>query len=179
MFQSIVDSTVTANQVVRGLLARLPAAGHELVVFDINRQERLEGLIAPGPLEDLERIRSAVDLPFRVTLIGNESRDSRVVAAYTREAGASSVTVEALPLEWPPGVFSVGHVSLPFPIDDPVYGLNPAPGTAFNLGAIAAKGESGALVVGLGAFSRIRSNPFFDVIRARVVASLASAEPAR
>jgi alpha-beta hydrolase superfamily lysophospholipase len=176
MFQSIVDSTVTADEVVRGLLGRLPARGHELVVFDINRQERLEGLIAAGPLEDLERMRAAVDLPFRLTLIGNKARDTTAMAAYTREPGARSVTVVDLPYEWPRGVFSVGHVSLPFPIDDPVYGLSPPadaePG--FNLGAIAAKGESGALVVGLGTFGRLRSNPFFDVIRARVIETLAS-----
>jgi len=179
MFQSIVDSTVTANQVIRGLLARLPAAGHELVVFDINRFEKLEGLIAPGPLENLERLRAAVDLPFRLTLIGNRSRDTRATAAYTREAGSRSVTVEDLPFEWPLGVFSVGHVALPFPVDDPVYGLTPPPGAepTFNLGALAVKGESGALVVGLGAFSRLRSNPFFDVIRARVVETLVPPAP--
>jgi alpha-beta hydrolase superfamily lysophospholipase len=176
MFQSIVDSTVTAEEVVRGLLARLPARGHELVAFDINRQERLEGLIAGGPLEDLERMRAAVDLPFRLTLIGNKSRDSIATAAYTREPGARSVTVVDLPYEWPRGVFSVGHVSLPFPVDDPVYGLTPVPGSepGFNLGAIAAKGESGALIIGLGTFGRLRSNPFFDVIRAHVVESLAT-----
>jgi alpha-beta hydrolase superfamily lysophospholipase len=179
VFQSIVDSTVTANQVVRGLLARLPPGGHELVVFDINRMDMLEGLIAPGPLADLERIRDAVDQPFRVTLIGNRARDSRAVSAYTREAAASSVTVEDLPLEWPLGVFSLGHVALPFPVDDPVYGLAPPVGleSAFNLGGLAAKGESGALVVSLGAFSRLRSNPFFDVIRQRIVDSLAPAAP--
>src|SRR6185503_11626349 len=38
-FQSIVDSTITAAEIVRGLLARLPPKGHELVVFDINRNE--------------------------------------------------------------------------------------------------------------------------------------------
>ncbi|HEY9181950.1 MAG TPA: alpha/beta hydrolase, partial [Gammaproteobacteria bacterium] len=57
------------------------------------------------------------------------------------------------------------------------YGLMPAVGAepTFNLGGLAAKGESGALVVPLGAFSRLRSNPFFDVIRTRVVESLAPA----
>jgi alpha-beta hydrolase superfamily lysophospholipase len=175
MFQSIVDSTVTADEVVRGLLGRLPARGHELVVFDINRQQRLEGLIAAGPLEDLERLRAAVNLPFRLTLIGNKARDSAAMAAYTREPGARSVTVVDIPYEWPRGVFSVGHVSLPFPVDDPVYGLSAPEGAepGYNLGAIAAKGESGALLVGLGTFGRLRSNPFFDVIRARVIETLA------
>lgn len=175
IFQSIVDATVTANQVARGLLLRLPAGGHELVVFDINRKELLQGLIAPGPIEDLERLRNAVDLPFRVTLVANAARDSELMAEYIREAGASSVTVKELPLKWPKGVFSLGHVSLPFPIDDPVYGLTPATGAGpdYHLGAVVARGEPGALVVGLGAFSRLRSNPFFEVIRKDIIATLA------
>lgn len=174
MYQSIVDSTVTASEVVHGLLARLPARGHELVVFDVNRNASTEGLIAPGPLADLERLRAAVDLPFRMTLVANRGPETRLVAAYTREAGAPEVTEKDLPYEWPAGVFSVGHVALPFPVDDPVYGLKPPPDSqpAFNLGTIEPKGESGALIVGLGTFARLRSNPFFDVIRANVVATL-------
>jgi len=169
-FQSIVDATVTAREVVRGLLARLPPGGHELVVFDINRNENLEGWIAPGPLEELERLRAATDLPFRLTLIANRARDTRAVAAYTRPAGEREVVVENLPYQWPAGVFSVGHVSLPFPIDDPVYGLAPTD-RQFNLGALAPKGESGALVVSPGTFERLRSNPFWGVIQAKVAAS--------
>ena len=174
VYQSIVDSTVTASEVVHGLLARLPARGHELFVFDVNRNAKMEGLIAPGPLADLERLRDAVDLPFRITVVTNHHSETPVVAAYTRNAGALEVTAADLPYEWPAGVFSVGHVALPFPVDDPVYGLRPPPGAqpVFNLGAIAPKGESGALVVGLGTFARLRSNPFFDVIRSNVVATL-------
>lgn len=176
VFQSIVDSTIRARDVVGGLLAQLPPRGHELVVFDVNRRDVFEGLIGAGPLADLERIRNATALPFRLTLIGNRDTTSGAMAVYTREAGGSDVKVEDLPLEWPRGVFSLGHVALPFPPDDPVYGLSPAPG-AFALGALAARGEEGALVVSLGALARLRSNPFFDVIRQRVVKSLQDAAP--
>jgi len=71
-------------------------------------------------------------------------------------------------------------VALPFPADDPVYGIAPSPGAdkRFNLGAIAVRGESGALVLTLGAFSRIRSNPFFDVVRAKIAETLARDEQA-
>jgi len=165
-FQSIVDATVTVPAVVNGLLGRLPPKEHELVLFDINRNENLEGWIAPGRLEDLEKLRAAVNLPFRLTLIANRARDTRGVAAYTREAGASAVQVEDLPYQWPVGVFSVGHVSLPFPPDDPVYGLKPG---GFNLGALSPRGEAGALVVAPGTFERLRSNPFWGVIEAKVV----------
>jgi hypothetical protein len=162
---------------VRGLLARLPRADHELVVFDVNRMDAIQGLIATGPLEDLETIRNATNQPFRVTLIGSSGPDTRAVAAYTREAGAAEVAKTELGLEWPNTVFSLGHVALPFPADDPVYGL-PPPGAKprFNLGSVAVRGESGALVLSLGAFSRMRSNPFFDVVRAKIVETLARDE---
>jgi alpha-beta hydrolase superfamily lysophospholipase len=178
VFQSIVDSTITAREVVRGLLARLPSADHELVVFDLNRTEAIQGLIAPGPLEDLETIRNATNLPYRVTLVASSAPDTRAVAAYTREAGATAVGKTELGLEWPTSIFSLGHVALPFPADDPVYGFALPPGTKppFNLGAVAVRGESGALVLSLGAFSRVRSNPFFDVIRAKIVETLAHDE---
>lgn len=163
------------------LVFAIQARGHDLVIFDVNRQQALIGLIAQGPQDDLERIRNAVDLPFRTVLIGNRKDSSQLLAAYTREAGSSSVAVDELPLEGPAGVFSIGHVSLPFPSDDPMYGLNPVTGAvpSYPLGTVALRGESGALVVGLGALSRLRSNPFFDVIRWEVVRTLAAdPEPA-
>jgi alpha-beta hydrolase superfamily lysophospholipase len=180
VFQSIVDSTITAREVVRGLLALLPRADHELVVFDVNRIDAVQGLIAAGPLEDLETIRNSTDLPFRVTLVASSGPETRAVAAYTREAGGSDVVKTELGLEWPSSVFSVGHVSLPFPPDDPVYGTTLPTGAQppFNLGAVAVRGESGALVLSLDAFSRLRSNPFFDVIRAKIDETLARDEAA-
>jgi hypothetical protein len=156
------------------LLAELPHDDHELVVFDVNRVDVIQGLIAPGPLEDLEKIRSATDLPYRVTLIGSSSPGTRAVAAYTREAGATEVSKTELGLEWPASVFSLGHVALPFPPDDPVYGIELPPDAKprFNLGSMAVRGESGALVLSLGAFSRLRCNPFFDVVRAKILETL-------
>jgi alpha-beta hydrolase superfamily lysophospholipase len=175
VFQSVVDSTVTAAEVVRGLLALLPRGGHELVVFDVNRRALLEGLLAPGPSESLERLRTATDLPFRITVIGNRPGGTNAVSAFTREPGAAQATETELPLEWPQGVFSVGHVALPIPPDDPVYGLTRAegPGPSYPLGAVGARGESGALLVPLGMFARIRSNPFFAVIRTKIAEAAA------
>lgn len=171
VFHSLVDATVRTPDVVRGLLGLLPARGHELVVFDVNRSEALQGLIASTPIAYLERLRSAEAQPFRITLIGNRNPATREIAAYVREAGRRDVAVEGLPLAWPPGVLSLGHVAIPFPVDDPVYGLAPAVGSGprFALGAFAARGESGALVVPLAMLARLRCNPFFDVMRRKVV----------
>ena len=177
VFQSLVDATVSTSDIVQGLLARLPPQGHEIVVFDVNRHERLQGLIAPTPITYLERMRESVDLPFGLTLVGNRDPGSLELAAYTRPAESREVVVQELPLAWPPGVFSLGHVAVPFPPDDPVYGLTPAEAQPpFQLGAFAARGESGALVVPLQTLSRLRSNPFFDVIRSKVVESCREAD---
>jgi alpha-beta hydrolase superfamily lysophospholipase len=173
VFHSLVDATVKTTALVRGLLERLPERGHELLLFDVNRNQRLQGLIGPAPLDYLERIRQAEAQPFGLTLVANQGADSIEVATYTRAAGSRGVSVERLPLSWPPGVISLGHVAIPFPPDDPVYGLAPntAAGPDFPLGAFPARGESGALVVPLDIFARLRSNPFFDVIRSKVIDS--------
>jgi hypothetical protein len=177
VFQSLVDATVTANEVVHGLLNRLPARGHELVVFDVNRRTDVAGFLSPGPTEALGRLENAPSHPFRVTVVASRPDGSAGVRLRTRAAGESQARDMDLPLEWPKGVVSVGHVSLPFPPDDPVYGLDPQPvegdPPVYPLGALAIRGESGALTVPLSAFSRLRSNPFFDVIRATVRRTLA------
>lgn len=173
-FQSVVDSTVNAAEVVRGLMLRLPGPGNELVAFDVNRGDDWAGLVAPGPREAFAAIHNAPALPFRLILITNRAPDAIEVAAFTREPGSTQMQSEALALAWPPGVFSVGHVALPFALDDPVYGLAPAPAgaLAWTIGDLAARGEAGALAVPLGMFARLRSNPFFAVVRARVEAAI-------
>ncbi len=178
MFQSVVDSTVTAGEVVRGLLSYLQPHGHELVVFDVNRHEQLEALIAPGPLESLERLRAAPNLPFKITIIANRDASTAGVGAFVREEGSQEVSERDLPYEWPRGILSLGHVALPFPDDDPLYGLSGPPEgsrTKYNLGTFPARAEDGALVVPLGQFARVRSNPFFDVIRQTVLQTLPGA----
>jgi alpha-beta hydrolase superfamily lysophospholipase len=173
-FQSLVDATIMAHEVVSGLLLRLPAGGNELVVFDINRSAALHDLIEPALLADLELIRAAPALPFRLTLVANREPASAEIAAYTREAGTRETTRVDLPLQWPRGVLSVGHVALPFTEDDPVYGLAPKLGVGpeYPLGALTMRGEAGTLVVPLGALARLRSNPFFSVIHDRIVAAI-------
>jgi hypothetical protein len=73
-----------------------------------------------------------------------------------------------LGLAWPPRVFSLSHVALPFPPDDPVYGLTPPPGREATLGSVEARGERGVLVVPQELLMRLRSNPFFPYLAARL-----------
>lgn len=170
-FQSLVDATVQIEDLTRRLYRRLPAGGHELVIFDINRRHQLSGLMAPGPLQALERLRQAPPLAFRLTLVGNRGPDSDEVAEWVRAPGERSFQPQALGLSWPPGVLSLGHLAIPLPADDPIYGLSPAtqPGErAFTLGGRAPSAEAGALSVPLATLARMRSNPFHASIERRL-----------
>ena len=84
----------------------------------------------------------------------------------------------ALPLAYPTDVFSLSHIALPFPIDDPLYGLTPDPAESFGvrLGALAPRGERGTLIVGNDLLTRMSSNPFFAYLLARVDEGIAQAQ---
>ncbi|HQR52303.1 MAG TPA: alpha/beta hydrolase, partial [Burkholderiales bacterium] len=153
-FQSLVDSTILAADLATRLFKRLPAnKGHELVVFDVNRSELLSSLIAPGPKHAFDRVARVPALPFRLTVVGNASRDSAEVVEWIREPGQHEAVPHSTGLAWPNRVFSLGHLAIPTPIDDPMYGLTPrsAPdGLALPLGRGAPSGEAGGLGIPLG-----------------------------
>jgi hypothetical protein len=174
-FQSLVDATITAADLATRLFVRLPAKGHELVVFDVNRSDVLSSLITPGPRRALEALASTPALPFRLAVVGNQSDRTLEVVEWIREAGARESSERPTGLAWPSNVISIGHLAVPMPPDDPMYGFAPraAPGgLAIPLGRGAPLGEAGALAIGLGQFARLRSNPFFPVIVDRVDAAV-------
>lgn len=175
-FVSIVDATVSAPDVVARLFARLPARGHELVVFDVNRSVQLAGLIDPSADRHLALLDSAPAWPFRLVRIGNRAPGSAELVAWVRPAGAPRSVPEALGLDWPAGLVSLGHLALTLPASDPLYGLQPelAPGQRFTLGGPPPRGEGGAMVVSLATLARPRSNPFFPVVERRIAAAIAT-----
>jgi alpha-beta hydrolase superfamily lysophospholipase len=174
-FQSMVDATVRAADLGSRLFGRLPAAGHELVVFDVNRRDFLSGLIAPEPMRAFLAMTAAPALPFRLSVVGNRIPESAEVVERIREPGQAGAAVVDLGLRWPAGVVSLGHLALTLPMDDPIYGLTPAPRPgerAFTLGGSAPSGEGGSLLMPLGDLARLRSNPFFPVIVERLQSAL-------
>ena len=59
---------------------------------------------------------------------------------------------------------------LPFPLSDALYGTEPdgAEDFGINLGAMATRGERGALIVSLDSLLRMTSNPFFSYQAQRI-----------
>ncbi len=169
-FVSLVDATVSTPATVNDLFDRLPANGSALVLFDVNRQAGLDPFIRPGDLALIERILTPRQRHYRMTLISNVGRDSLDVEARDVAPGATSPVAEPLGMAWPREVFSLSHVALPFPPDDPVYGNLTARSTEgpVQLGLLSPRGERSVLTVPVDVLMRVSSNPFFPYVERRV-----------
>jgi alpha-beta hydrolase superfamily lysophospholipase len=175
-FQSVVDFTVSTRAIISGLYSLLPANGSELVLFDINRGATLGPLLRSASETVLSRILAPPPRKFRTVIITNASSDTYKVVEKVTEAGAVSEQTSELALAFPPGIFSLSHVALPFPMSDSLYGMEPDKSEDFgvNLGAISPRGERGVLIVNLDALLRVSSNPFFPYVLGRIDQAIAA-----
>jgi alpha-beta hydrolase superfamily lysophospholipase len=176
-FQSVVDFTVSTQAVVSALYDHLPANGSELVLFDLNRHAVFGPFLREAAEGKLDRLLPAAPRAWRASIVTNAAPDAFDVVERVVEAGARDERTLALPLAYPRDVFSLSHIALPFPIDDPLYGLTPDPAESFGarLGALAPRGERGTLIVGNDLLTRMSSNPFFAYLLARVDEGIAQA----
>ncbi|HOM11691.1 MAG TPA: alpha/beta hydrolase [Rubrivivax sp.] len=175
-FQSVVDFTVSTRAIVSALYAKLPANGSELVLFDLNRNARFGPLLRASADTVLSRLLPDAPRNFTTTVVTNVHRNSDQVAARTVAAGSTEETVRELNASFPPGVFSLSHLAIPFPLNDPLYGLQPDTREDYgaNLGAMATRGERGLLIVSIDSLARMSSNPFFDFLMERVEHGIAT-----
>ncbi|MHC5025806.1 MAG: alpha/beta hydrolase [Planctomycetota bacterium] len=164
-FQSVVDTTVDTNAVITHLYDRLSGPGHELILFDINRSAYLEPFMRNSFRVDATRLEQHVNLRYRLTVVTNSSPEVADVIARSRGAGAPTAT-ETLGLAWPAGFFSLSHVAIPFPPDDPIYGW--APGATLPLGRLEVRGERRLLRIPAEDILRLRHNPFFPYLEQRL-----------
>ena len=169
-FHSVVDFTVSTRAIISALYDQLPANGSELVLFDINRSATIGPLLRSASETVLSRLLGDPPRKFRTTIITNASADRNEVVEQVTEAGATTQQIRELPLSFPPGIFSLSHVALPFPVTDALYGLTPDKSEDFgvNLGALAPRGERGVLIVNLDSLLRVSSNPFYPYLIDRI-----------
>jgi alpha-beta hydrolase superfamily lysophospholipase len=171
-FQSVIDFTVSTPAILTALYAHLPENGSELVLFDVNRTVKFGPLLRTASDTAVERLLPAPPHRYRITVIANAAPDSAAAVARTIEARGTTEQTRELGLTYPPNVFSLSHVAIPFPMDDPLYGTTPDPDTreqyGVSLGTVSARGERNALVVDQDFLSRMSSNPFFPYLLARI-----------
>lgn len=171
ILKSTVDATVTTDAVVDNLLEHLNPDRHELILFDINRYAVSYRMLIDDPAPLTDRVMDDDKLPFTVTLVTNESPDTRnVISKYKDPFSADATHTSKLELSWPPGVISLSHVALPIAPDDPIYGQRPPNSEEFLfLGQMAIQGERGLLTIPSDWMFRLRYNPFYDYLEKRTL----------
>lgn len=173
-FGSVVDATVAPTSVLE-LEQAIGANGTEIVLFDINRMTEAADLIRAGGLAYLQPLLAAHDLRYDLTLVTNAESGSLATVAKTKKAGTGKWTSVALATPWPAGVYSLAHVAIPFRPDDPVYGAVPDddPVRPYPpIGSLAMRGERGVVDVPMDLAMRLRHNPFFAYVEARIERAL-------
>jgi alpha-beta hydrolase superfamily lysophospholipase len=177
-FVSVVDATVSTPVLVEGLFERLPAGGHELVLFDINRVAEIEPLLKWEPGAVVQALQQDSAQAFSLTIVTNETANSRAVSARGRGPDNDAPTDARLGLSWPVGIYSLAHVALPFASTDPVYGgLSPSASPGIQLGNIALRGELGVLQISAAEMLRLRWNPFYPYVEERILGFLGLQAP--
>lgn len=169
-FQSVVDATVSTPAVVNALYDQLPANGSELVLFDLNQRAGITAFVRGDQLGSVGRLFNGNPRTYRRTLITNRATDTMSVVARITEPGQTAFTEDDIHLDWPPSVFSLTHVAIPFPVDDPVYGTDPIDdgNGLFHLGNLNPRGERAMLIAGADTFVRLTANPFFPYVAERI-----------
>ena len=175
-FQSVVDFTVSTRAIVNALYANLPANGSELVLFDLNRSAKFGPLLRRNTDTVMARLLPDPPRSYRTTIITNAGPGNPEVVERVTEAGATTERTRALGLLYPRDVFSLSHLALPFPMSDPLYGLEPesADDYGVNLGSMATRGERGTLIVSMDSLIRMSANPFFAYLMERIVEGIGS-----
>jgi len=177
-FLSWTDATVNTSATVQQLYDRLENAGSELVIFDVNRMHRLIPFIPAATESPLEQLEASTDLPYRLTVITNAASDTAQLEERSRAPRSGETRSRPLSLAWPHGVYSLAHVAIPFPSDDPVYGTGKSGRGNYQglpLGALQPHGETRLLTASLSQLMRLRYNPFFTYVEQRVVGEIDNA----
>ena len=169
-FSSIVDATVSAPVLVSGLFNRLPENGHELVLFNINTIADIGPILKWSPAEMFDALSQQPQRTFTLSLVTNKTSDRPEVMLASVAPGADDSVDRDLGLSWPPDLYSLTHVALPFPPDDPLYGSKPGENSdLIHLGDIAFRGERNVLRIPASERLRLRWNPFYSFLEEKVL----------
>ncbi len=176
-WQSVVDSTVGADGTAETLYPALKGSQHRLVLFDVNRYQGLGSVQRPTARALIERLRNGTRGYTLEIVTNTDPKSTRVSVVRLTPAGSESVRDAGL--DWPGNLVSLGHVAMPFPSNDPVYGFMPGSGRDGlpSIGSWLLRGENGAITISLGTLTRLRSNPFWSLIE-RDVGELVTADTA-
>ena len=166
---SLVDATVSMQDVVTHLFDKLDNKGNELVVFDINRHENLTMFMKDDPIEEYRALLKRSQLNYDLTFYTNESEDSDSVITHRWLKSNGDRSIEKTGLVWPTHVYSLSHVALPFPPTDSLYGSAPEDDEGLHIGQLEIKGERGIFSISASDMLRLRYNPFYSTMQQQII----------
>jgi alpha-beta hydrolase superfamily lysophospholipase len=169
-FQSVLDATVSVSALVNELFEQLPDRSHELVLFDVNRIDVVEYMLKLDPNKHIKALSENPTNRFVLSLVTNRNNKSNQMIVRTWKPGHDVPSQTDINLTWPKKIFSLGHIALPFPEQDPLYGAGQqkdSPG--IQLGNFAMWGETGMIQIPASDMLRIHWNPFYPYLEQRIL----------
>lgn len=170
-FSSIVDATVSAPALIEGLFNRIPAGGHELVLFNLNLMANIQPILKWSPDHIFSALQANPDKNFTLSVVTNTDNGEAGVMYTSQPLGQDEAVNLDLSLSWPgEHYYSLTHVALPFPPDDPLYGGEDGKSSpGIYLGDIVLRGERGVLQIPADEMLRLRWNPFYPFLEQKVL----------
>ena len=169
-FASLVDSTVDTWATVDALFGRLENNGSELVLFDVNRSALAMGFLKDNFDARLAALVAKPGRRYRLSLVTNARAGAPDAVVKSLAPGSTEIVETALGMAWPPQVFSLSHLAVPFRPDDPLFGIAPDMNADYGarLGLMAPRGERGVLAVPMDQWMRLNCNPFYGYLEDKV-----------
>jgi len=169
-FQSLADATVNTDAIENYFYRYLPKNNSELVLFDINRNANFVPITKTSASTYLQNTFGAGPHPYHFVKISNRNSSTMEVSEWRQAADELTVQERPLNLAYPPGIFSLSHVALPFPTDDPTFGFEPKQDEFYGirLGNVPLRGETGTVIIKAEAGMRLNSNPFYPYMQERI-----------
>lgn len=158
----------SATGLVEQLLDRMAPDSHELIFFDVNRLAETQVFITLSQEWLPRKLLESDNLSYDFSLVTNASDESTSLVELRIGPLQARTESRDLPLRWPKNVFSLSHVALPFPEDNPVYGITGQSEDTVQFGDLELRGERGLLLVPVSQLTRLRYNPFFSYMTERI-----------
>ncbi len=173
-FSSLVDSTVETWATVDAFFDRLENNGSELVLFDVNRSAMALGFLKDNFDTRLSALLANPGRRYRLSLLTNARAGAPEAVVRSLDPGSKQAVETQLGLSWPPQIFSLSHLAVPFRPDDPLFGIQPDMRVDYGLrlGTLAPHGEREVLTVPMDQLMRLNCNPFFPYVEARLKESI-------
>lgn len=175
-FQSVMDATVKTAAIQNYFYRYLPQNNSELVLFDLNRHQDFSPITKPQATNFMRTTFSPGPHHYEVVTIANRNPTTMAVSEKRQAAGTQIEQERPLDLAFPANVFSLSHVALPFPTNDPVYGLEPMQEEFYGirLGNRHLLGETNTIIIKANTGMRLYSNPFYPYLQERILGWLDS-----